>query len=446
MQELSSQIAVLRALLDAVADLENIGDLAGDIHAAVQREIFTPLEDEKLWAWFSRFLSVREELWAVVESVSDALQGELCQISNRDDWRQFVLGYTAAIYLAGLDKLLLERVATEPLLQRKLNESCPSYRIPRKQYTRIFEAWTNPDNALLWLQVRNFSHANRHRIRELADDEWIGDLVGNLSAQEQIIQRGFFRYLFHRLRYRWHSFRRRGASARQKSLFQLLETGGRIVSRISNAGFSGRVETVVDELEKMVQPGDVFVTRHDFAASNLFLPGFWPHAALYIGTEQERDQLGVQISKLQRLRWKRDKCILEADSQGVLFRALRNTLKVDSVVLLRPQCSPKARAMAISRACEHEGKGYNFDFDFFRSDKLVCTEVVYRAYDGMENMHFSLTERAGRYALSAEDILDMALEGKQFKPVALFGVEGCNQALCCDEHIDDLLARSYRTG
>ncbi len=444
-QKISSQVRVLQGLLDAVSALEDIGELAVDIHNAVQRNLFTPQEDENLWAWFARFLSVREELWRIIESVSAALQGEFCQITDKEDWQQFILGYTAALLLVRMDKLLVERVATEPLLQRKFNEACPAYRIPRKQYTRVFEALTNPDNALLLLQARNFSHSNRKKIQGLAEDEWVGEFARALPSLEVVSEPGVFRYLFRRLRYRWHSFRRRGASAKQKSLFQLLEAGGRVVSHLSNAGLSARVEAVIEEVATLLQPGDVLITRHDFAASNLFLPGFWPHAALYIGTAQQRDALGVEIDQLQRLRWKGDICVLEADKEGVLFRALPQTLKVDSLVVLRPQCTQEAKAQAIARACEHEGKGYNFDFDFFRSDKLVCTEVVYRAFDGIEGMHFSLKERAGRYALSAEDILDLALEGNMFKPVALFGVEGCNQGLCRGAQIDDLLAKSYRT-
>ena len=59
-------------------------------------------------------------------------------------------------------------------------------------------------------------------------------------------------------------------------------------------------------------------------------------------------------------------------------------------------------------------------FDFTRSDRLVCTEVIYRAYDGIGGLHFDLTRRAGRMTLAAVDLLQMALARQGFEAVAVF--------------------------
>ena len=99
---------------------------------------------------------------------------------------------------------------------------------------------------------------------------------------------------------------------------------------------------------------------------------------------------------------------------------------------------------AIERGLLHEGKNYNFDFDFFSSDRLVCTEVVYRSYDGLAGIEFPLAERAGRKTLSAEDLLDFALEDDRFEPVAIFGVVGCESNIAYGDSVRDLLLASYR--
>ena len=113
------------------------------------------------------------------------------------------------------------------------------------------------------------------------------------------------------------------------------------------------------------------------------------------------------------------------------------------LLILRPELSKESLAIALTRVCRHEGKGYNFDFDFFRSDQLVCTEVVYRAFDGLDNINFTLVERAGRYSLSAEDIIDCAMSNKGLQLVAGFGFTGCEKRIVSDESATTLVRNSY---
>ena len=128
----------------------------------------------------------------------------------------------------------------------------------------------------------------------------------------------------------------------------------------------------------------------------------------------------------------------------MLFRPLTDTLSVDAFVVIRPNLPGTTIEQAIDRAFSHEGKPYNFDFDFFNSDRLVCTELIYRSYDGLDGLKFPLTDRAGRKTLSAEDLLDPALDTDTFEPVAIFGVAGCEDDVKYGDKARDLLVTSYR--
>ena len=90
----------------------------------------------------------------------------------------------------------------------------------------------------------------------------------------------------------------------------------------------------------------------------------------------------------------------------------------------RRRHSPRAGAARRGRrdrqALMHEGKPYDFDFDFCASNRLVCTEVVYRAYEGIAGIKFALERHAGRFALASGDLLQMALNEQHFQIIAVY--------------------------
>lgn len=227
-------------------------------------------------------------------------------------------------------------------------------------------------------------------------------------------------------------------------LASVMEGFGRTASEFCERDNKAVSDSVLLSIAEFLQPGDVIVTRHAKALTNLFIPGFWPHAALYIGTPQQRRAADIEIDSSKEPLWVDDICMLEALKDGVRFRPLSETLAVDVFAVLRPNLSPGSINRAIERAVMHEGKMYNFDFDFFNSDRVVCTEVIYRAYDGLEDLRFPLQERAGRKTLSAEDLLDFALDTESFTPVAIFGVRNCEGAVLFGDAVRDALIASYR--
>ena len=165
-------------------------------------------------------------------------------------------------------------------------------------------------------------------------------------------------------------------------------------------------EEKAGEIARMLRPGDIILERRNWYFSNPFLPGFWPHSALYIGTEDELEQLGVTLTP-QFLKHRDDylstdscgykKVIIEAVSEGVILTSAEHSMNADYVAVLRPNLSENQIAVAITRAFGHLGKEYDFNFDFDDTGRLVCSQVVYLAYLGMIDLE--LQQVMGRNTL-----------------------------------------------
>jgi hypothetical protein len=164
-------------------------------------------------------------------------------------------------------------------------------------------------------------------------------------------------------------------------------------------------------LQPQLKPGDVLLVRREWFLSNVGLPGFWPHAALYVGTPAERTAYfddpavhawvraaGEDSGDLEALLRARSPQavqtasaplegghvprVVEAISEGVSFTSLEHAAGGDSLVVLRPRLPKTSQARAIVRAFHYAGRPYDFDFDFRTDSALVCTELVAKAYEG----------------------------------------------------------------
>lgn len=190
-------------------------------------------------------------------------------------------------------------------------------------------------------------------------------------------------------------------------------------------------------LGPQLEPGDILLTRREWYLSNIGLPGFWPHAAIYIGTAQERARYfadpevqawvraqgepGGSLEQLLRMRYpqahataltarehERLPRVLEAISEGVSFTTLEHAADADSLAVLRPRRPRLEKAIALLRAWGYAGRPYDFDFDFRTDAALVCTELVFKAYEpaaDMRGLELPLVDIMGRRATPANEIV-----------------------------------------
>lgn len=440
--ELQTIVDTAAGLVDATALLREDAPTDKQLAPIIERGELRPSEDEALGYWFARYLTIREALWSVIDDVRGLLDKDTP--TDAEELRFFVAGYAAVCALVGIDRLMLFDVARHSVIQRKLNEAFPELRIDRKQFTRIFEAFINERSVLALRDAMKFANKNRGAIEAMRADDVVGAIAVALPELETALNPSKRAYLRGAWAFVSHKWRRRGVVSANNVLTGVVEGVGRVASDLYRADNKKVTENVLRAIGSALEPGDVIVTRHAVALTNLFMPGFWPHAALYVGTPAQRDALGVAVPPEKEALWSEQICTLEALKDGVRLRPLSDTLAVDYFVVLRPTLSRDAVRQAIERGVVHEGKMYNFDFDFFSSDRLVCTEVVYRSYDGLDGVQFELTDRAGRKTLSAEDLLDFALLSTHFEPFAIFGVAGCEAEIAFGHEVPDLLRASYQ--
>ncbi|MBT8098663.1 MAG: hypothetical protein KJO82_02880 [Gammaproteobacteria bacterium] len=433
----------VRGLIDAASLLRDDAPTKAELQVVIDRGEFRPAENEAIGYWFARYLTVRESLWTAIDDIRQILKGTTS--SNEEQLRFFLIGYAAVCVLVDIDRLMLFEVAKHSIIQRKLNEPFQELRIPRKQFTRVFEAFIDEMSVLALLDAMKFARKNRRKLLALRTDPDVGLIATQLPGLRKSLnpsKREYFRGAWAFVSHKW---RRRGVVSVNTVFAGVVEGVGRVASEVYQADNKRVTDKIRQTAGALLNPGDIIVTRHAVALTNLFMPGFWPHAAFYVGTPEQRDALGVHLPKDKMELWTSDVCTLEALKDGVRLRPLSDTLAVDQFVILRPQLPKATVRQAIERGVLHEGKMYNFDFDFFSSDRLVCTEVLYRSYDGLDGLHFPLMERAGRKTLSAEDLLDFALDTDFFEPVAIFGVQGCEADIVTGEAVRHLLIASYST-
>lgn len=169
-----------------------------------------------------------------------------------------------------------------------------------------------------------------------------------------------------------------------------------------------------------LRPGDILIQRRNWHMTNLGIPGFWPHVALYVGTPGELDRffeglaltagrtatdfLRAQNPDAVSLLGAPDeggyrRCIIEALREGVMLTSLEQSANCDYLAVIRPRADRTAILEALARALAHHGKPYDYNFDFATDAALVCSELVYKAFQSVPGMGLEPIVQNGRLLL-----------------------------------------------
>jgi len=379
-------------------------------------------EKEVVWNTWQRFLDYILALEAM-----EQYHAPFYRLKGAAKEDSFLIGYAAMLakYRAAME--FIERAERNPELDKVLNDPVPELGLPAGTYAKLKFKYLNvamaTDFAAREVLIRTFTGGRqpelRRAIRTDADYIW----KAGKGRAELLTAKNALKVVQNSAQSAWLPI--------QAGVSEWMGD-----TKVYRPGRSLISQTQIKQLPPKLLPGDVLLERREWYMSNIGLPGFWSHAALYLGTLEERrtffadaetqawvKQQGEPSGDLEALLPGRYPNayeqslkpqeeghlvrVIEAISEGVSFTTLEHSVDCDSLAVLRPRLPKREKAQAILRAFHYAGRPYDFNFDFATDSELVCTELVYKSYEpaaGFGGLTFPLVEMLGRKVTPADEI------------------------------------------
>ncbi|MFC1452445.1 YiiX/YebB-like N1pC/P60 family cysteine hydrolase, partial [Verrucomicrobiota bacterium] len=401
------------------ADMENLRILNANVQALAKWsrtsgllsrsvEALTPEEKELVRGFWGDFVEACTELEILKRRYRGFYQIDYL-VDPEMHTRAFLtaFGAFATQYAAALD--VTGDAARSPFLGTMLNEADPERHIPEGSYDALKRRTTHPDEMLRL----NAGAAYLALIKNRATSELplVRDIESKLRRIYKMLGRSPERLIEAPL-----DLLEREMSSVWFPFQKDIAIGMSLIRTKDRPNFV--TPELIARYKDLLQPGDILLERRNWYMTNVGIPGFWPHAALYVGTPDEVDAFCGGVGDLQSptaSAWLEQHCpaavanwrtavdgqarVIEALRDGVVFTSLERSANADYLAVLRPRVSRGDVLQTIRAAFTHAGKPYDFNFDFATDGALVCSELVYKAFKGHGDLNLELSTLNGRLIL-----------------------------------------------
>lgn len=187
-------------------------------------------------------------------------------------------------------------------------------------------------------------------------------------------------------------------------------------------GYLHNDKEFIKETKSFLKPLDILLEKTPFRLTDSFIPGYWGHAAIHIGSKVELIKLGIwnhPLVKKYRKKIRSGRTIVEALRDNVQINTLKKFSDIDDFAILRNRVAYTNEQLKehILRALSHIGKKYDFNFDVETGETIVCSELHYRTYVDVE---FRTTPYLGRSTISVDQVAEQGITEMPFEPVMLY--------------------------
>ena len=401
----------------AIDDLEKNRNILIDDVASL-----TPEKRKYLRQLWSRYLAYSMELDQLKQ-----IHGQFFRINflqhPEANLKSFIVAYSA--FLANFSSALkvTEMIQNKTYLETLLNERCDEMDIPPDALLALKQSVTKPDNLIIL-------NAGQAHLRIPAHNK----ILAKLNVDDLILRsENEYKNILKQLGKQPELFAETPKNIFEKMTFVAwfplqkgIAEGMSLVRTVDRENFITLKD--VHSAMKEIEPGDILLERRNWCLSNIGIPGFWPHTALYTGTLKELDvcfkdenipganSVSEYLEKHYPLLYAKisektekgfEYRVLEALAPGIIPTAFEVSGRADYLAVLRPRLTKAEKLKAILKAFSFYNRPYDYNFDFITDNELVCSELIFKAYEPSEKqagLNFRLTETAGRLMLPPNDI------------------------------------------
>ncbi len=407
-RHLNGDEKALRQLMLEVTELRgDVSRFHEELNAGA-RDFARQADNDMVREMMRRYLGYRDVMFRVLWKYQRHAEVE----NERLRLRSFLLNFAAATVLYETSYRLVQRFDESPEIVVRLNEEEDLWGIPADFYDSIkYGLSSRRNNAMLsealgyYCGLVRLGLFDKHGLKSddfkpfhlsIADYADSGSVSSPEVAADELVKAA------------------RGLHYRTQSAISTWIGDFRI--REPHEGHTLIAPEQLADLRTKLKPGDILLERRNWYLSNAFLPGYWPHGAVYVGTAADLKDRGLDQHEHVLKHWEEfshkdhdghEHVIIEAVSEGVIFSTLEHSIGGgDSVAVLRPKLTEEQKNEAIVRAFSYSGRPYDFEFDFASTDKLVCTEVVYRSYGANSGpIDFPVVDILGRATMPAINLV-----------------------------------------
>ena len=382
-----------------------------------------------------------KQIWAQYLDLSIVLQKFILEYKHVDSFKKrdqldaYLISYAAYLlfYSSGLD--IIENTANITPFEILLDEPIPEYGILRGQYTNIkwqivhieefYELTEGYSSYKEMLKKYPVAPANK-------DGQYLAKLIEERYplCKQKLESEGISNLVQNIL-----------DTFKDKTLDVLFPIQKNFALFMGLTRFTNRKDGFISkrQCKKLIQkakPGDILLERKEWYLSNLGIPGFWTHAALYIGSPGElkgwsntseindlyrnKDPECASFSDYLERHYPEaysayiagedgeDNRIIEGLKEGIVFHSVSKTVGIsDHAACLRPRLTKIDIAQSIEIAFQFWGRGYDYTFSILSDYELTCAELIYKNYEpapGKNGLSFDLSKIMGVLTLPANNI------------------------------------------